>query len=280
MNEEVAGLLRDAAEQHQPDRARIRARLERGMAPAAARPHRPRVGRSWPKAVVASVATAGILAVGVAVAAVVRTPPPRPDIATAPTTTATATASPTPSSSPSSSPTRAVPTGGPVPTVPTGGPAQTVPADGPASAAPTGGPSRPPSDGTQVQQGALSSDGSVDPHSTVYWAQSNLTLRTTQPLAALAVEVRIAQTGGVRSTGSWQTLPTDWFTVTVQEQAGALVYRWTLKPGFTVPPGQHVFAAQYNHATGPRNPKDDGYRADASDSGGALAVWGRFSAPQ
>ncbi|MFD8703785.1 hypothetical protein ACFV1W_14370 [Kitasatospora sp. NPDC059648] len=289
MNEEVAGLLRDAAEQHQPDRTRIQARMERGMTPAATRHHGPRVRRSWPKAALVSVATAGIVAVSVAVAAVVRTSPPRPDIATAPTSTATATVSPTPSVPPTGSPAPTVPTGKPTPNVPTGGsapnvpsgrPAPDVPTGSPASAVPTGNPSRSPSGSTQARQGALSSDGSVDPHSTIYWAQSNLTLKTTQPLATLTVELRIAQTGGVQSTGYWQTLPADWFTVTVQDQGGALIYRWTLKPGCTVPPGQHVFAAQYNHATGPRDPRDDTYRADASDSDGALAVEGHLSSPR
>ncbi|MFE5581361.1 hypothetical protein [Kitasatospora sp. NPDC056531] len=250
MNEEVAGLLRDAAEAHQPDRARIRARLERGMTPVSTRRRGPWVRRSWPKAALTSLATAGILAVGLAVAPVVRTPPP-PDAATAPASAATASSTP---SVPS--------TGSPAPTVP------------------TGSPSPAPSGGTQVQQGPLSSDGSVDPHSTIYWAQSNLTLKTTQPLATLTVELRIAQTGGVQNTGYWQTLPANCFTVTTQEQGGALVYRWTLKPGCTVPPGQHVFAGQYNHAAGLRDPKDDTYRADASDSDGALAVGGHFSSPR
>ena len=71
----------------------------------------------------------------------------------------------------------------------------------------------------------------MGPHNTVYWAQSDLTLKTAQPLTSLTVELRIAQTGGVQNTGNWRTLPSDDFTVTVQETGGALVYRWVLKPG-------------------------------------------------
>ncbi|MER7773002.1 hypothetical protein [Kitasatospora sp. NPDC096140] len=69
-------------------------------------------------------------------------------------------------------------------------------------------------------------------------------------------------------------MPADCFAVTEEEQGGALVYRWILKPGCTVPPGQHVFAGQYNHATGLRDPKGDTYRVDAQDS--AAAVRGGF----
>ncbi|HSX97747.1 MAG TPA: hypothetical protein VLG91_10195, partial [Streptomyces sp.] len=78
-----------------------------------------------------------------------------------------------------------------------------------------------------------------------------------------------------------QTLPKDGFTVAVQEESGALVYRWVLKPGRMVPlrprPGrhrcrQHVFAATYNHAIGGRDAEDDTHRGDAGTAAGALTV--------
>jgi hypothetical protein len=126
----------------------------------------------------------------------------------------------------------------------------------------------------------LWSEGSLDVHSTIYWAQNNLTLKTTKPLTSLTVELRIAQTGDVRNTGNWQTLPSDDFTVTVQESGGALLYRWTLKPGRTVPAGQHEFAGQYNHATGVRKVKRDSYHVHAQSSGRSVAVWGGFAPPR
>ncbi|KJY30606.1 hypothetical protein VR45_27190, partial [Streptomyces sp. NRRL S-495] len=134
-----------------------------------------------------------------------------------------------------------------------------------------------PSASSRPQNGPLGSEGSIDPHSTVYWAQNNLTLRTTQPLTALAVELRIVQTGDVRDAGNWRTLPGDDFTVTAQESGGVLLYRWVLKPGRTVPAGQHEFAAQYNHATGVRGAAGDSYRIDAQSAGGPASVWGGFS---
>ncbi len=90
--------------------------------------------------------------------------------------------------------------------------------------------------------GHLSGQGAIDPHSNRYWAQSTVTVRTAVPLAAFTVELRVAQTGGVADTGNWRSLPEEHFTVAVREEAGALVYTWTLRPGRTVPAGQHVFA--------------------------------------
>ncbi|MGG8406405.1 hypothetical protein ACM614_07115, partial [Streptomyces sp. 12297] len=128
-----------------------------------------------------------------------------------------------------------------------------------------------------VQDGPLSSAGSVNPGSNAYWAQADIALRTTQPLTALTVELRIAQTGGVQSTGSWRTLPADDFTVAVRDEGAAVVYRWILKPGRTVPAGRHIFAGQYNHAAGEREAGHDGYRIDANGPRGALSVRGGFT---
>jgi hypothetical protein len=116
----------------------------------------------------------------------------------------------------------------------------------------------------------------VDPRSTVYWTQSNLALKTTQPLTSLTVEMRIVQTGGVKNTGTWQTLPSGDFTVTIQEAGGTLVYRWVLEPGLTVPAGSYEFAAQFNNGTGVRRATGDGYRVDAQGPGGSASVRGGF----
>ncbi|MEV0411909.1 hypothetical protein AB0I68_14190 [Streptomyces sp. NPDC050448] len=255
MNEDITRRLHAAAEAHQPDRARMLARVERGAADGTVRHRTPSIGRSWPKAALAGLAIIATLATGgLAAAGIVRTPPPSDSAATP------ATPSPTVPSRPTTS----------APTTPA------APAPTPTTTAPVG-PRPTPLPSSRVQNGPLSSDGSVDPHSTVYWAQSNLTLKTTQPLTSLTVELRIAQTGGVQNTGNWRTLPSEDFSFTVQEAGGALVYRWVLKPGRTVPTGQHEFAGQYNHATGVRNATDDGYRVDTQTSGGSVAVWGRFT---
>lgn len=133
--------------------------------------------------------------------------------------------------------------------------------------------------GSRTQDGPLWADGSVDPHSNAFWAQSNVTLKTDQPLTALVVELRIALTEGVKDTGNWRTRPAADFDLAVRREGGFLVYRWTLAPGRTVPSGEHVFAGQYDHASGGRDAKDDTYRIDATAGAGesAAAVWGAFA---
>ncbi|MFG2231343.1 hypothetical protein ACGFNX_15255 [Streptomyces sp. NPDC048723] len=235
MTDELRGLLRESTEAHLPDRARMLARVERGMArPGTARRSRDRErtrALSWPKIVLATLATAGTLTASalMVVAAVHDPDPPRNPPAAAPSAAG-----------------RAVP---------------------------------PTAAGSRTEDGPLWADGSVDPHSNAYWAQSNVTLKAGAPLTALVVELRIALTEGVKDTGSWRTRPAADFDLSARQEGGFLVYRWTLKPGRTVPPGEHVFAGQYDHAAGGRDAKDDTYRidatADAAKSG--AAVWGGFA---
>ncbi|SHI12944.1 hypothetical protein [Streptomyces sp. 3214.6] len=258
MNEEIARRLREAAEAHRPDRARMLARVERGMAGPAVR-HRARpFARSGTRVALAGLAAAGILTTGgLAVAAIVAKPSPSPTVTT-PAGLPPAVSSPPPTS--------ARPT-----------PVSPPPATTPGSSRPTPPATSPSPTAGESQNGPLRSAGSLDAKSTVYWTQSDLVLKTTQPLTALTVEIRIVQTGGAKNTGTWQTLPGDDFTLTVQEAGGALVYRWVLKPGLTVPAGSHEFAAQFNNGPGVRKATGDGYRVDAQGSGGSASVRGGFA---
>ncbi|MEU8892338.1 hypothetical protein [Streptomyces sp. NPDC048442] len=111
-------------------------------------------------------------------------------------------------------------------------------------------------------------DGSVDPHSNVYWAQSNVTFRSGAPLTALTVELRIARTQGVANTGAWISLPAEDFTTGIRTEKGVLVYRWTLKQGRTVPAGEFRAAGQYNHAQGARDARRDRYTVTTTTADG------------
>ncbi|MFE9428821.1 hypothetical protein ACFYNO_38420 [Kitasatospora sp. NPDC006697] len=260
MNEDIAQRLREAAWAHQPDRARMLARVERGAAAGGAgtgavRRHRPSRLRALPKAALAGLAAGGLLAMGgLAMAGIAVTSP------STGTVTVTTPAEPSPSGTTGAPETPSAP---PAPVVP-------PPAATPSSPRPT------PSAGAQAQSGSLWSAGSVDSHSSVYWSQENLVLKTGQPLTSLTVELRFAQTGGLQDTGNWRTLPPDDFTVTVQQSGGTLVYRWVLKPGRTVPAGQHEFAGQFNHAVGMRSATGDTYRVDAQGPAGPATVQGGF----
>ncbi|GAA1368562.1 hypothetical protein [Streptomyces beijiangensis] len=146
------------------------------------------------------------------------------------------------------------------------GPQQTV------STGPAAGETR-----SSSSSGTLWADGSIDAGSNAYWAQSDITFKNRAPLSALTVELRVAQTGGVNDTGNWRDLPSEDFTVSVREDGGCLVYRWTLKDGRTVPVGQHVFAGQYNHAEGGRDAKRDSYTVRGTTSGKPSVVHGGFA---
>ncbi|MFC9061654.1 hypothetical protein ACFTXB_26975 [Streptomyces sp. NPDC057074] len=221
---ELRARLRRAAGAHEPDRARILARVERGMAAGDDTTGHPRQSRAlpgWARVAGATVAVAGVLVAGGSLAA------------------------------------------------------STVGGDAPAPrsvAAPPG--SREPG---SREPGPLWSAGAVDPHSNEFWAQSNITLRTSAPLTALTVELRVAQTGSVTSTGAWRSLPEADFTFTARERDGFLVYRWTLEPGRTVPAGEWMFAGQYNHERGGRDARGDRYSATATVASGRHSVEGGFT---
>ncbi|MEU3663369.1 hypothetical protein AB0E77_27065 [Streptomyces sp. NPDC032940] len=280
VDEELRARLHEAAGAHEPDRARMLARIERGMAGRdlagrrAARP--PALG--WARVAGATAAVAGVLVVGgYAVASAVKDEAPaRRSVAASPTASPSPAAptspAPRPSSSVAPTPGTSAGTRGPDRPSSSGTP------DGTPAGSPSGtatGAARPPAAGTE--DGPLWSDGSVDPHSNDYWAQSNITLRTSTPLTALTVELRVAQTGGVASTGAWRSLPEDDFTFTVEERDGFLVHRWTLKQGRTVPAGEWMFAGQYDHALGGRDANGDRYSATATAQTGRLSVRGDFA---
>lgn len=275
--DELRTRLHEAAGAHRPDRARILARLERGMAQEdlnrsrAARPPR----FSWVRAVGVAAAVAGILtAGGYGVASVVSEEPPQQKVAVPPSPSPTSTSASAPT--PSTEATRRAPS----PVDPT--PADPAPADPTPSASrgPSTSPPRTPDAGAPAageQDGPLWSDGSVDPHSNDSWAQSNVTLKTREELTALRVELRIAQTSGVTSAGAWRSLPEADFTLTIAEKDGYLVHTWVLKQGRTVPAGQWMFAGQYNHARGGRDARNDRYAATARTRTQQLAVSGGFA---
>ncbi|GAA3556332.1 hypothetical protein GCM10022295_43030 [Streptomyces osmaniensis] len=268
VHDELRARLHEAAGAYEPDRERILARVERGMAEQTRPDHRATLppAYGWFRVATATAAVAGVLAVGgYAVASAVKGDRPQQTVAT----------SPTPAPSPDTT------SRGPLPPAPSTDPA---PERTPTSRGTTGAPTRQPTatpgppTAKGEKDGPLWSDGSVDPHSNDFWAQSNLTLRTSGQLTALTVRLKVAQTGGVTSTGAWRSLPEDDFTLTVGEQDGFLVYTWVLKEGRTVRAGEWVFAGQYDHERGGRDAKDDSYAMTAIAGGERRSVTGGFAA--
>ncbi|MES5822719.1 hypothetical protein [Streptomyces sp. RG80] len=269
VHDELRARLHEAAGQHEPDRARILARIERGMAEETRPDHRatrpPVFG--WVRVVSATAAVACVLGIGgYAVASAVKDDTPQQTVAT----TATPEPSPDATSRAPIKPADPSPGEDRETRKPSGTPSPQRP-----SATPT---AKPPVTADGEEDGPLWSDGSVDPHSNDFWAQSNITLKTSEELTALTVQLRIAQTGGVNSAGAWRSLPEADFTLTTEEKDGFLVYTWTLKEGRKVAKGEWVFAGQYDHERGGRDAADDSYTATGTAGGEQLAVKGDFAA--
>ncbi|MYS89297.1 MULTISPECIES: hypothetical protein [Streptomyces] len=268
VHEELRARLHEAAGAHEPDRERILARVERGMAGPAGSGHRatrpPVFG--WMRVAGATAAVAGVLAVGgYAVASAVKeetSAPQQQDVAT----------SPTPTPSPEATSRAPAPPVDPTPSAPPERRESAPPPSRTPSTSPTG---RPPA---ATEDGPLWSDGSVDPHSNDFWAQSNITIRTRAELTALTVRLSVAQTGGVSDAGAWRSLPENDFTLTVAERDGFLVYTWTLKEGRRVPAGEWVFAGQFDHERGGRDAGADRYAVTAAAGAERLSVGGGFAA--
>ncbi|MEU6349472.1 hypothetical protein ABZ896_09115 [Streptomyces sp. NPDC047072] len=276
VHDELRARLHQAAEAHEPNREQILARIERGMADPTGRSRndhratRPPV-YGWVRVVSATAAVACMLGLGgYAVASAVKGDTPAEQ---------TVAVSPTPIDSPDAT-SRPPKSPDPTPSSGGGGKKSAAPRTS-APAAPQSSPSASvtvlPSAGG-AEDGPLWSDGSVDPHSNDFWAQSNLTLKTSKPLTALTVQLRVAQTGGVTSAGAWRSLPEDDFTQTIGEKDGFLVYTWVLKEGRTVAAGEWVFAGQYDHERGGRDAKDDRYTMTATADGTQRSVSGDFAA--
>ncbi|MEU0159893.1 hypothetical protein ABZ154_13870 [Streptomyces sp. NPDC006261] len=286
---DLPGELREAASSHHPDRARMLARIERARPQSHGAPAR-RIRFVWPRAALAGFVAAGACVVGgFAVASVVQAPDDVPGSSVvqeeAPQEEAPqerATPAPRPSDRIPAPP---VATGSPdaTPPVPSGAPEE--PARPPTPSAggtpPRTDEDRPPAPGggsLSTTDGPLWADGSIAPEDNPDWAQSEVTLKSQEPLTALTVELLVPQTGQVRSTGTWQTRPDGDFDLSVRERDGVLVHRWTLKAGRTVPAGTHVFAGQYDHAPGGRDAAPDTYRATARTAGGTTyEVGGDFA---
>ncbi|MFJ4280035.1 hypothetical protein [Streptomyces massasporeus] len=269
VHEEVRSRLHEAAGAHEPDRERMLARVERGMARPAGSGHRatrpPVFG--WMRVAGATAAVAGVLAVGgYAVASAVKdeSAPRQREVAT----------SPTPAPSPEAT---SRPPAPPAPVEPTPSRSPGRRESGPPPSRTPSAPAieRPPA---ATEDGPLWSDGSVDPHSNDFWAQSNIVLKTRGQLTALTVRLKVAQTGGVSNAGAWRSLPESDFTLAVAERDGFLVYTWTLKEGRTVPAGEWVFAGQFDHARGGRDAGKDAYSVTATAASRQLSVGGDFAA--
>ncbi|MGP3972089.1 hypothetical protein [Streptomyces sp. 6N223] len=141
-----------------------------------------------------------------------------------------------------------------------------------------GGQSGGPSGGPSAEQTAdtVRASGEVDEGGNPYWSQSEVAVTTEGRLTSLTVELHIAQGEGVRATGAWRTLPDRDFELAVEDEGGELVFRWELHENAEIPPGEHIFAGQYDHDAGPRDAGDDWFRVRGDGPRGEVSARGGF----
>ena len=130
-----------------------------------------------------------------------------------------------------------------------GGRSQTSPSPGPLAGT---------SQTTGVRAHIVSATGTVDASSRTGWSQEDVAIDFTRPIAGfqLSVKVSLGSTGA--SAGYSSTYDSSLFDVTVDTQAHALVYKFNLKPGKTLPPGSSRFDVRFSYGN-PHNPAHDTY---------------------
>jgi hypothetical protein len=251
---DLGSVLRHEAERHLPDRDVMLTRIVQRRA-------EPATGR-WPLSLRPVAAAASVVATLVVGFAGIRLAGDRPEQDRTPAATE-GSAAPSPSATPPSPPARSK------------APQREEPANqGPAEKPP---PPPPVTPTWQPVDGFLSSAAVVDAHSVGTWAQGNVTLTTGETVTALEVVINVAKTPGVEDAGRWTTVPAEMITVVVAEEKDRLVYRFTLKQG-VLAPGSYVFAVQYTHAAGDRDPAADTYGALATAGAKQAIVTGTFPA--
>lgn len=252
MNDELPDRLRVTAEEYEPDRDRMWTRVSEGMRAPRTRPEPVRTG--WRVPQLALTTGAAVVLIGAIVffghamgIGPVVGPTPEPPAAGPGTRTAEAT-DPIGSGEATS---------------------EAATSEDPDAEETTGAEET--TDDASADEGPdwLRTDGSIDPGSNDYWSQANLTLKNDEPLVELVVELRVAETESLVSTGSWSTDSNRFGDAVVTSEDGFLVYRWTLKDGVVLPAGEYTLAGQFGHEAGARSAADDDYRFEAATESGA-----------
>jgi len=270
--EESLAWLRDRlhaeAERHRPDTARIWARVEAALnePPAAPEPlpvaRRPRRGRGALRVAVAALATAGVLG-ATSLAAVMRGGGTDPEPAVPP---------PPPR------------TGAPLASSPATVTVSPSPGEGVEAEERTVESSRPPAPkdpGREDDDGPRPAPVSVtaahDRAALPHRGRDVLRLTVRRPLTTLHVTIRVARSRRTFPAGSWTSPPGSPVRSAIDLAPDAIVYRYVLSPGRTLPPGEYVIAAQYRPG-GPHDPGRDVFvvTVRAAGAGAPSTIRGRF----
>jgi hypothetical protein len=120
----------------------------------------------------------------------------------------------------------------------------------------------------------LTAGARINGHVNDYWSQSEVTIRTEEPVTELTAELHVVLGTDVEFTGSWTTADDYFHPAEVFEREGYLVFRWRLKEGQVIEPGEYILAGQYNHGEGPREPDGDYFTVETEAASGGSTVIG------
>lgn len=116
--------------------------------------------------------------------------------------------------------------------------------------------------------GALTAAGTVDPHSSPYWVQENLTVIATRTVRELQVTVTVSGGPTVRFAGMWTTILAADVETSTNRIPGGLEYHVILKAGQILQPASYRFGFQFGRPTSGHNFVLDAYRVVAVTADG------------
>ncbi len=123
---------------------------------------------------------------------------------------------------------------------------------------------------TQVEKGSLRSESSTDGRA------STVTLRPGADLTELDLVIRVVDRDGLSPDGTTNDAPDAAVTATTERQGDALLHRFTLRTGATLPAGTYRFTARHKGTTG--NAAGNTYEAYAfSVERKLIHIYGNFA---
>ena len=155
----------------------------------------------------------------------------------------------------------------------TGQGAQTAAKPAGPSQSPPASASAPPS---QSGPSPVSAVGALGPSSNAQWTEEDVHITLQAPVTALELTIRITPNAGYSKENFWSDHAIGDFEVSVNPNAGGLIYIFTLKQGNTIQAGPVTIAAQFQHDGSPHDTSGDTYslsvttdQAHGSTSSGA-----------
>jgi hypothetical protein len=258
--EYVRSSLRDAAQNHEPNRTAMVNRIASGRAADQARPAR----RSLLP--VGAALAVGLVLVFSMVAVRLSNDDPQRDIVAAPPVATTSAPGTTPSSR---APGTSAPTGG---SDGTGATTNRPTTEDPPTATTTT-PVRPAQ--SKAKSTYVSTEGVIGANSVATWSENAVNLKNTKPLVELSITIKVALTPGTADAGKYTNATNSDFAIGVARQADTLIYTFQLLDGKKLAPGEYQFAAQFTHGSG-RSRSADSYQVAARSGDSNAELTGIF----